>query len=122
MGKDKLRKFAENLTFDNLIQPEFNDIFHRDHPLKGRWAGSFFGAIEHGCGRDSVDLVSGGGARPLALIPFEVWFENITVFSLVSQDQFPGSCVVASTARLCSCRLQSINIGVSTLTLLSVIS
>ncbi len=62
MGKDKLRKFAENLTFDNLIQPEFNDIFHRDHPLKGRWAGSFFGAIEHGCGRDSVDLVSGGGA------------------------------------------------------------
>ena len=37
MGKDKLRKFAENLTFKCMVQPEFDDIFHKDHPLKGRW-------------------------------------------------------------------------------------
>ncbi|MDR2894915.1 MAG: tRNA (guanosine(46)-N7)-methyltransferase TrmB [Alistipes sp.] len=43
MGKDKLRKFAENLTFDNLVQPEFDDIFRRDHPLKGHWGVNFFG-------------------------------------------------------------------------------
>jgi tRNA (guanine-N7-)-methyltransferase len=42
MGKDKLRKFAENLTFENLVQPEFEDIFRRDHALKGRWAADFF--------------------------------------------------------------------------------
>jgi len=62
MGKDKLRKFAENLTFDNLVQPEFDDIFNRDHPLKGRWGADFFGAkspriaanplvLELGCGK-----------------------------------------------------------------------
>ena len=28
MGKDKLRKFRENLTFDCFIQPEFDEVFH----------------------------------------------------------------------------------------------
>ena len=42
MGKDKLRKFAENLTFKCMVQPEFDDIFHKDHPLKGRWHEDFF--------------------------------------------------------------------------------
>jgi tRNA (guanine-N7-)-methyltransferase len=61
MGKDKLRKFAENLTFENLIQPDFDDIFHRDHALKGRWGVDFFGraggapgnpiVLELGCGK-----------------------------------------------------------------------
>ncbi len=56
MGKDKLRKFAENLTFDNLVQPSFEDIFGRDHKLKGRWARDFFGndnpiVLELGCGK-----------------------------------------------------------------------
>ena len=27
MGKDKLKKFAENKTFRCLVQPEFDDIF-----------------------------------------------------------------------------------------------
>ncbi|MBR6721559.1 MAG: tRNA (guanosine(46)-N7)-methyltransferase TrmB [Alistipes sp.] len=56
MGKDKLRKFAENLTFKCLVQPEFEDIFHKDHPLKGRWHEDFFHnnnpiVLELGCGR-----------------------------------------------------------------------
>ncbi len=56
MGKDKLRKFAENLTFDCFVQPEFEDIFHKDHPLKGAWATDFFGndkpiILELGCGK-----------------------------------------------------------------------
>ncbi len=46
MGKDKLRKFAENLTFENLVQPDFDEIFRRDHPLKGRWGEDFFGRRE----------------------------------------------------------------------------
>ncbi len=56
MGKDKLRKFRENLTFKNFIQPEFEDIFNRDHPLKGRWREDFFCndnpiVLELGCGK-----------------------------------------------------------------------
>ena len=42
MGKDKLRRFRENLTFDCFVQPEFDEVFHCDHPLKGRWRSDFF--------------------------------------------------------------------------------
>lgn len=56
MGKDKLRRFAENLTFSCFIQPEFDEIFHRDHPLKGHWRRDFFLndrpiVLELGCGK-----------------------------------------------------------------------
>ncbi len=56
MGKDKLRKFAENLTFKCFVQPEFDDIFGKDHPLKGSWRRDFFGndnpiVLELGCGK-----------------------------------------------------------------------
>ena len=42
MGKDKLRKFRENLTFACFVQPDFDEVFRHDHPLKGP------------CGRDST--------------------------------------------------------------------
>ncbi len=56
MGKDKLRKFRENLTFECFVQPEFDDIFSADHPLKGRWHSDFFHndnpiVLELGCGK-----------------------------------------------------------------------
>ncbi|MFI3269712.1 MAG: tRNA (guanosine(46)-N7)-methyltransferase TrmB [Rikenellaceae bacterium] len=56
MGKDKLRKFAENLTFKCFVQPEFEDIFNKPHPLKGSWRRDFFGndnpiVLELGCGK-----------------------------------------------------------------------
>ncbi|WP_300730454.1 tRNA (guanosine(46)-N7)-methyltransferase TrmB [uncultured Rikenella sp.] len=56
MGKNKLKKFSENLTFRCLIQPQFEEVFRRDHPLKGRWRSEFFGndrpiVLELGCGR-----------------------------------------------------------------------
>lgn len=56
MGKDKLRRFRENLTFSCFVQPEFGEIFHRDHPLKGRWNSDFFHndkpvVLELGCGK-----------------------------------------------------------------------
>ncbi len=55
-GKDKLRRFAENLTFECFVQPEFEDIFHKEHPLKGRWHEEFFKnnnpiTLELGCGK-----------------------------------------------------------------------
>lgn len=56
MGKDKYRRFQENLTFTNMVQPEFDDVFGRDYKLKGRWHEDFFGndnpiVLELGCGR-----------------------------------------------------------------------
>ena len=56
MGKDKLRRFRENLTFDCFVQPEFDEVFHCDHPLKGRWRSDFFHndnpiVLELGCGK-----------------------------------------------------------------------
>ena len=61
MGKDKLRRFAENLTFKCLVQPEFEDIFHKDHPLKGRWNTDFFAndrpiILELGCGKGEYTI------------------------------------------------------------------
>ena len=56
MGKDKLRKFAENATFRCMVQPSLQEVLHADHPLKGRWAGDFFHnghpiVLELGCGK-----------------------------------------------------------------------
>lgn len=56
MGKNKHKRFSENLTFRNMIQPEFDDVFRRDHPLKGHWRSEVFGndnplVLELGCGR-----------------------------------------------------------------------
>ena len=59
MGKDKLRRFRENLTFECFVQPEFDEVFHRDHPLKGNWNRDFFRndnpiVLELGCGGSLV--------------------------------------------------------------------
>ena len=56
MGKDKLRKFAENETFACFVQPEFDTVFRCDHPLKGNWRRDFFQndrpiILELGCGK-----------------------------------------------------------------------
>lgn len=64
MGKNKHRRFQENLTFNNLIQPEFDDIFKKDHQLKGRWRKNFFGndnplILELGCGRGEYTVALG---------------------------------------------------------------
>ncbi len=56
MGKDKLRRFRENLTFSCFLQPEFDEIFRTDHPIKGNWNRDFFHndrpiVVELGCGK-----------------------------------------------------------------------
>lgn len=56
MGKDKLRKFAENETFRCLVQPRTDEVFGVDFRLKGRWNEEFFTeprplVLELGCGK-----------------------------------------------------------------------
>ncbi len=56
MSKNKLVKFEEIKTFKNVIQAPYSLIKHKDFPLKGIWAESFFGnstplIVEAGCGK-----------------------------------------------------------------------
>lgn len=61
MGKNKAKRFAENLTFPNLVQTSFEEVFQQAHPLKGRWARELFHndkplVLELGCGRGEYTL------------------------------------------------------------------
>ena len=64
MGKNKIRRFAENETFSCLVQPPFEDIFHKDYALKGCWREDFFRndrpiCLELGCGRGEYTVALG---------------------------------------------------------------
>ncbi len=55
MSKDKLKRFAENLTFPNFFQPTIEEALQGFH-LKGKWNKEFFGndnpvVLELGCGK-----------------------------------------------------------------------
>lgn len=56
MGKNKLARFEENLTFPNLFQVSYEDLKNNQFELKGRWHEQFFGnentiVLELGCGK-----------------------------------------------------------------------
>lgn len=56
MGKNKLERFAENKTFNNLFEYSFEKIKEEGFPLKGRWKQDFFKnenpiVLELGCGK-----------------------------------------------------------------------
>ena len=60
-GKDKLRKFRDNETFENLLQPTTADVFQKDHPMKGNWGEKMFGnnnpiILELGCGKGEYTI------------------------------------------------------------------
>lgn len=69
MGHGKLRKFAENETFDCLVQPDAREIVRHDsegklllndHSVKGRWAERFASpgpiSLELGCGKGEYTI------------------------------------------------------------------
>lgn len=60
MGKNKLARFAENLTFDNFFQPNYEDI-KNGFVLKGKWRSDFFKnnnpiILELGCGKGEYSV------------------------------------------------------------------
>lgn len=72
MGHGKLKKFAENLTFRCLLQPDASAVLAdkepgsrqlvlRDHPIKGNWGREMFGnsnpiVLELGCGKGDYTI------------------------------------------------------------------
>ena len=56
MGKNKLARWAELGSYQNVIQPEISDVSGKDHPIKGRWNQDIFKnknplVLELGCGK-----------------------------------------------------------------------
>lgn len=55
-NKNKLEKWAEMETFNNVVQPKTNEVLHKNHPLKGKWHELIFKnnqpiVLELGCGK-----------------------------------------------------------------------
>jgi tRNA (guanine-N7-)-methyltransferase len=60
-GKNKLQRFAENLTFDNLFQYSYEQLYQDAFPFKGRWSSDFFKnnlpiILELGCGKGEYTI------------------------------------------------------------------
>ncbi|MDP4210580.1 MAG: tRNA (guanosine(46)-N7)-methyltransferase TrmB [Bacteroidota bacterium] len=56
MAKNKLKKFAEMATFENVVQPHLDEVLNKDYKLKGKWNSEFFKndnpiVLELGCGK-----------------------------------------------------------------------
>jgi tRNA (guanine-N7-)-methyltransferase len=56
VGKNKLARWAELGTFNNVIQPESGEHPEKDHPVKGKWNKEIFCnenpvVLELGCGK-----------------------------------------------------------------------
>ena len=56
MGHGKLERFAENATFQHVLQPTFEEVTSGAFPLKGKWNSNFFHrdaplVLELGCGK-----------------------------------------------------------------------
>jgi len=56
LGKNKLARWNELDSFDNVIQPEIGEVAGKDHPIKGNWNNELFKnsnpvVLELGCGK-----------------------------------------------------------------------
>jgi tRNA (guanine-N7-)-methyltransferase len=56
LGKNKIRKFGELNSFENVFQPGLDEIFEGSFRLKGKWRDEYFGnkypvILELGCGK-----------------------------------------------------------------------
>ena len=60
-SKNKLKRFRENETFSNVIQPKREDLLNQSFSLKGKWNSDFFGnsnpiILELGCGKGEYTI------------------------------------------------------------------
>ena len=60
-SKNKLKRFKENLTFDNVIQPTRDDLLSGNFKLKGKWNKQVFKnnnpiVLELGCGKGEYSI------------------------------------------------------------------
>ncbi|MEM7160841.1 MAG: tRNA (guanosine(46)-N7)-methyltransferase TrmB [Bacteroidota bacterium] len=55
MGKDKLKRFAENARMENVLEPSIDEVLAKDSPFKGKWSTYFDNynpiVLELACGK-----------------------------------------------------------------------
>lgn len=61
MAKKKLVRFREMEGFGHVVQPKTEEVLHKDHSLKGKWAEEVFGndhpiTLELGCGKGEYTI------------------------------------------------------------------
>lgn len=60
-GKNKLKRFAENKTFPNVIEPDFKEVFNTSYSMRGKWNSHFWHnskpiVLELGCGKGEYSV------------------------------------------------------------------
>ena len=60
-SKNKLKRFKENETFNNVIQPTREEVVSGSFPYKGKWNSDFFKnnnpiVVELGCGKGEYTI------------------------------------------------------------------
>ncbi len=60
-SKNKLKRFKENETFSNVVQPSREEIVNEEYLLKGKWQSDFFKnsnpvVLELGCGKGEYSV------------------------------------------------------------------
>lgn len=60
-SKNKLKRFRENETFSNVIQPDREEVVTGKFPLRGKWSSDFFKnkkplVLELGCGKGEYSI------------------------------------------------------------------
>ena len=60
-SKNKLKRFKENETFNNVFQPTRQELVDAQYPLKGQWNSTFFKndnplVLELGCGKGEYSV------------------------------------------------------------------
>ena len=63
-GKGKLKKWAEMKSFNNVVEPTTEEVFRKDHSLKGKWRSEVFKndnpiVLELGCGKGEYSVGMG---------------------------------------------------------------
>jgi tRNA (guanine-N7-)-methyltransferase len=61
VGKNKLQRFADMNTFDNVFQPTHNEVWENNYHLKGKWNKEIFKndhpiVLEVGCGKGEYSV------------------------------------------------------------------
>lgn len=60
MGKDKLKRFAENKEFPNVLEPSLQEVLEQKSPMAGKWREHFGNdkdiTLELGCGKGEYTL------------------------------------------------------------------
>ena len=75
--KNKLQKFEENKSFDNLFQYSYERIMAEGFPLKGRWRDGFFHngnpiVLELGCGKGEYTVGLARAHRDINYIGIDI--------------------------------------------------